>query len=241
LIRASIRTGLALGFYCIMIPIAALVGFPTTLITGRIDFLYRFAMWIVRTGVRLAGVRVEVMGREHLDLSRNYIFMANHVSNADPPILVPNLPRRTSVLVKRELFRVPLLGAAMRMASLVAIDRSNKEAAIASMRRAAEVLRSGLDMTVFPEGTRSLDGRLLPFKKGPFHMAMETGVPIVPVTIVGTHDILPKGQVRIRPGTARLIFHLPIDPTQFGERDALIAAVRDRVASGLPVEKDFSG
>ena len=236
MILSFIRTALVLGFYAVMIPIAALLGFPATFITGRIDFLYNLAMWIVRAGVGIGGVRVEIVGRDRLDLGRHYIFMANHVSNADPAVLIPWLPRRTSVLVKKELFRVPLLGRAMKMASLVAIDRTNQEAAIASMRRAAEVLRSGLDMTVFPEGTRSPDGRLLPLKKGPFYMAMETGVSIVPVTILGTRAIVPKGRILITPGTATLIFHDPISPEQFGNRDELIAAVRDRVASELPAE-----
>jgi 1-acyl-sn-glycerol-3-phosphate acyltransferase len=236
LIVSVIRTAVVLGFFAVMMPIAALVCFPVAFVTGKVDFLYRFAMWIVRAGVRMAGVRVDIIGRDCLDPARNYIFMANHVSNADPAVLIPWLPRRTSVLVKKELFRVPLLGKGMKMASLVAIDRSNKEAAIASMRRAAEVLRSGVDMTVFPEGTRSPDGRLLPFKKGPFHMAMETGVPIVPVTILGTRTIVPKGAVRIAAGTATLMFHDPIDPEQFSNRDDLIAAVREQVASGLPPE-----
>ena len=232
-----IRTLLALGFYAVMIPLAALVAFPWTFISGKIDFLYNLAMRITRTGVWLAGVRVETRGLEHLDLARHYIFMANHASNADPPILIPALPRRTSVLVKRELFRVPLLGRAMLMAKLVPIDRRNKGAAIASMLAAAGVVREGLDMTVFPEGTRSSDGRLLPFKQGPFYMALETGAPIVPVTILGTYEILPKGRLRVKPGRATLVFHAPVEPQAFAERDALMAAVRERIASVLPEER----
>jgi 1-acyl-sn-glycerol-3-phosphate acyltransferase len=232
-----IRTVFVLAFIAIMIPIDALIGFPVTFVTGRIDFLYRMAMWTARMATRLAGVRVETVGLERLDLSRHYIFMSNHVSNADPPILVAALPRRTSVLVKKELFRVPLLGRAMRMARLVAIDRTNKDAAVSSVRRASDVIQSGLDMTVFPEGTRSRDGRLLPFKKGPFYMAIETGVPIVPVTILGTFEILPKDRFTIRPLTATLVFHPVVEPSAFADRDALIAAVRERIASALPEER----
>ena len=95
------------------------------------------------------------------------------------------------------------------------MDRRNREAAIASLRFAAEVLRSGVSMTIWPEGTRSTDGRLLPFKKGPFHLAMESGVPIVPITLVGTHEIWPKGEFAIHPGTATVIFHEPIDPAAY--------------------------
>lgn len=231
------RTIVVLAFIAVMIPIDALVGFPVTFITGRVDFLYGMAMWTARTAGRLAGARIETVGLDRLDLSRNYIFMANHVSNADPPLLVSSLPRRTSVLVKKELFRVPLLGRAMRMARLVAIDRANKDAAVASVRRASGVIESGLDMTVFPEGTRSRDGRLLPFKKGPFYMAIETGVPIVPVTILGTFELLPKGKLTIRPGTVTLVFHPPVEPALLADRDALIAAVREQIASALPSDR----
>jgi 1-acyl-sn-glycerol-3-phosphate acyltransferase len=232
-----IRTVIVLAFLAVMFPVDALIGFPVTFITGRVDFLYRMAMWTARTAGRLAGVRIERVGLERLDLSRNYIFMANHVSNADPPLLIPALPRRSSVLVKKELFRVPLLGRAMRMARLVAIDRVNKEAAIASVRNASDVIQSGIDMTVFPEGTRSRDGRLLPFKKGPFYMAIETGVPIVPVTILGTFEILPKGRSAIHPGTATFIFHPALEPGSFASREALMAAVREQIASALPEER----
>lgn len=232
-----IRTLLVLVFLGVSIPAAALVAFPVVFVTGRIDFLYNLAMRIARGATRLAGIRLETSGLDRLDLARNYIYMANHVSNVDPPVLVPALPRRTSVLVKKELFRVPVLGRAMRMASLVPIERANKEAAIASVRSAAAVIAAGLDMTVFPEGTRSRDGRLLPFKKGPFYLAMETGVPIVPITILGTFEIQPKGRLAIEPGTATLVFHPPIDSSQFQEREALMAAVRDSIASALPEER----
>jgi 1-acyl-sn-glycerol-3-phosphate acyltransferase len=232
-----VRTILVLAFLAVMIPVDALIGFPVAFITGRIDFLYGLAMKTTRAAARLAGVRVETVGLDQLDLSRSYIFMANHVSNADPPLLIPALPRRTSVMVKKELFRIPLLGRAMRMARLVPIDRANKEAAIASVRTAAGVIEAGIDMTVFPEGTRSRDGRMLPFKKGPFYMAMETGVSIVPVTVLGTFEMLPKGRFSMRPGTATFIFHPPLDPASFTGRDALIAAVRDQIAGALPEDR----
>jgi 1-acyl-sn-glycerol-3-phosphate acyltransferase len=221
-----IRSALAILWTFAMMPVAALVGFPWTFISGRIDFLYGFAMWIARMGVRIAGVRIEVRGMENLDPAQSYIVMSNHVSNLDPPILIPVLPGRTSVLVKKELFRIPLLGRAMRMANIVAVDRSDREAAIASIHAAADVLRrEHIHMTVFPEGTRSLDGKLLPFKKGPFHLALETGLPIVPVTIAGTRQMMPKGALRIRPGTATVTFHAPIASQQV-DREILMEAVR---------------
>jgi 1-acyl-sn-glycerol-3-phosphate acyltransferase len=179
-------------------------------------------------------VKVETEGLDRLDPASNYIFMANHVSNIDPPILVPLIPRRTSVLVKRELFGIPILGYAMRLGDLVAVDRANREAAVDSVRRAVEVLKRGLNMVIFPEGTRSRDGRLLPFKKGPFYLAIDSGVSVVPVSMVNTFQIWPKGHFYIKPLTARVVFHRPLNPRDFATRDDLMNAVRDKIASALP-------
>ena len=215
-------------------PPAALIALPWTLLTGDGRLLYRTGMWIVRAGLRLSGIRVQPEGLQKLDAERTYIFMANHASNLDPPVLLPLIPRRTSVLVKKELFRIPVLGPAMRIARLVPVDRSRRERAIASLHAAAAVLRDGLNMTIFAEVTRSPDGRLLPFKKGPFHLAVETGVPVVPVTIVGSYEAQPKGRLAVRPGLIRVVFHEPIESSQFPDKLALLEAVRARIASALP-------
>ena len=231
-----IRTLLMLGFWTLLAPIAALIAIPWTLITGNVEFLYWLGTRIAFVGVRLAGIRVRLVGLDRLDPAATYIFMSNHVSNLDPPMLVPVIPRRTSVLVKKELFRVPILGRAMRLASLVPVDRSNRDAAIASLRAAADVLAKGIPMTIFVEGTRSFDGRLLSFKKGPFYLAMESGAPVVPVTIVGTHYLLPKRRFGLRKGEATVVFHAPLDPKQFSDRDALLSAVHASIESALPAE-----
>src|SRR6185312_11856522 len=110
----------------------------------------------------------------------------------------------------------------------------NRDAAVNSMRDAEQVMAKGLNMTVFPEGTRSSDGRLLPFKKGPFYLAMDSDIPVVPVTILGSERLMPKGSVTINSGTVQLIFHSPISPHQFAEKEQLIAAVRAEIASALP-------
>src|SRR6202167_3013913 len=230
------RTVAMLVFWELALPVAALIGFPWTFITGDISFLYRMFMFGAWNGVRLAGVRVQSIGLDKLDPARTYIFMSNHVSNLAPPITVPLIPKRTSVLVKKELFRVPILGRAMRMGSLLPVDRGNREAGIEEVRAAKQVIGQGLNMTIYIEGKRSFDGKLLPFKKGPFYLAMECGVPIVPITITGTLAVMPKGRFSIRPGRVTVIFHPPIDPKDFGSRDCLMEKVRSAIDSGLPEE-----
>jgi 1-acyl-sn-glycerol-3-phosphate acyltransferase len=229
-----IRAILMLAFWAASLPIAALLGFPWTLLTGNVAFLYRMGMWGAWTGVRIAGVRVKTVGLDKLDPARTYIFMSNHVSNVDPPILLPLIPRRTSVMVKKELFKYPILGRVMRFGSLVPVDRGNRDAGISAVRAAADVIRSGVNMTIYVEGHRSFDGRLLPFKKGPFYLAEECAVPVVPVTIVGSYNAMPKGRFAIKPGTVTVIFHEAIEPADFGSRDCLMARVRSVINSGLP-------
>jgi 1-acyl-sn-glycerol-3-phosphate acyltransferase len=231
-----LRTILMLGFWAVLLPFAALLGFPWTILTGDVSFLYRMGMWGAWTGIRLAGIRVQTLGLNKLDPARTYLFMSNHVSNVDPPILLPLIPRRTSVMVKKELFSYPILGRVMRFGSLVPVDRGNRESGIAAVRSAAEVIRQGVNMTIYIEGHRSFDGKLLPFKKGPFYLAEECGQPVVPITIVGTHYIMPKKRFSIRPGTVTVIFHDPIEPKDFGSRDCLMQRVRSVINSGLPAE-----
>ena len=230
------RTIVMLVFWAVVLPIAALIFFPWVFLTGDIRPLYRVGMWGAFTGVRLAGVRVKTVGMDQLDRSRTYIFMCNHVSNIDPPLLIPLIPGRTSVMAKKELFSYPILGKAMRMASLVPVDRGNRDAGIAAVRAAEEVVKQGIHMTIYVEGHRSFDGKLLPFKKGPFYLAEECGVPVVPITIVGTHYVMPKRRFSIKPGVVTVVFHKPIEPAKFGNREELTEKVRAAINSGLPTE-----
>jgi len=231
-----IRTTLMLAFWAVALPIAALLCFPWTFLTGDIRLLYRVAMWSAWTGVRIAGIRVRTVGLERLDQQRNYVFMSNHVSNIDPPIMVPLIPRRTSVMVKKELFNYPLLGKTMRLGSLVPVDRGNREAGIAAVRAASAVLRQGINMIIYVEGHRSFDGKLMPFKKGPFFLAIACGVAVVPVTIAGSHYDMPKGRFAIKPATVTVMFHAPIEPKDFASRQCLMEKVRRAIDSGLPNE-----
>jgi 1-acyl-sn-glycerol-3-phosphate acyltransferase len=231
-----IRTILMLTFWSLAAPVAALIGFPWTLITGDVSLLYRMFTWGAYAGVWVAGVRVETVGLDAFDHSRSYIFMTNHVSNLDPPIQIWLIPRRSSVMVKKELFKTPILGAAMRMGSLVPVDRGNRDAGIDAVKAAKAVVAQGLNMMIYVEGKRSFDGKLLPFKKGPFYLAMECGVPVIPVTIVGTHYAMPKARFAIKPATVQVIFHPPIEPKDFGTRECLMEKVRSVIDSGLPEE-----
>jgi len=230
------RTLLMLSFWALALPLAALMCFPWTLLTGDVRFLYRVSMWGASTGVRLAGVHVETVGLEKIDQSRSYLYLSNHVSNLDPPIMLPLIPGRTSVMVKKELFRMPILGRIMKMGALVPVDRGNREAGIAAVRAAKEVIGKGISMTIYVEGGRSFDGKLLPFKKGPFYLATECGLPVVPVTISGTHYLMPKGRFSIKPGKVQIIFHDVIEPRNFGSRESLMEKVRAAINSGLAPE-----
>lgn len=232
-----IRAMVALTFWGMSILIFGPIGLMVSLITGNVNFLYRVAIRLGALGVRLAGVKIVVHGVENLGTGQNYIFLSNHVSNLDPPLLIPVIPGRCSVLVKKELFRIPILGTGMKLSELVPVDRHDREAAIGSVNAAIKVLQHGLHMVIYPEGTRSSDGRLLPFKKGPFHLAIDSGVPVVPVTLLGTFESWPKTRFALRPGTATVVFHPPINPGSYPDRESLMEAVRDSIASSLPAER----
>jgi len=229
-----IRTSIMLLFWALAMPFAAVVGFSWTFLAGDIRVLYHMFTWGAYAGVWLTGIRVETVGLDQFDHSRSYIFMTNHVSNLDPPIQIPLIPRRTSVMVKKELFKTPILGPAMRLASLVPVDRGNRDAGIEAVHAAKAVVDQGINMTIYVEGKRSFDGKLLPFKKGPFYLAIECGVPVIPITIVGTHDAMPKTRFAIRPAKVKVIFHPPIEPKDFGSRECLMEKVRAVIESGLP-------
>ncbi len=212
---------------------AGLIGVPWSALRGDFRTMYAWGMAVLRLGVRAAGIRVRVAGLENFP-GQPCIVMSNHVSNLDPPILLPSIPGMTSVMLKKSLMKIPLLGLAMRMGKFVPVARGHsREDAVKSVAAAAEALHSGLHLMVFPEGTRSPDGRLLPFRKGAFFLAAETGAPIVPVVIHGTAAMMTKGSLRIMPGKVTVQFLPPRLQGDYASRDELAAAIREDMERAL--------
>ncbi len=214
---------------------AGLVLVPWTLFTRNMGPLYRTGQWIAHAGLRAAGITFDVQGRENIPTDRACLYMPNHVSNLDPPALLPMMPGMPVVMLKRSLMRIPLLGTAMRLGRFIPVDRDgNRESAMQSAKAAAAVLHDGLSLLIFIEGTRSRTGRLLPFKRGPFHLAQSTGAPIVPIALWGTETMLQKGSAAIHPGTAHIRFLPAIYPADFPRRNDLLTAVRAAMLAALP-------
>jgi 1-acyl-sn-glycerol-3-phosphate acyltransferase len=224
-----------LAVYLTLGPLCGIVGIPWTLLTKDITWMYWSAMWVARTGIRAAGIKVRKVGFENIPQDRACIFLCNHVSNLDPPVLIPAIPTRSSVMLKRELMSIPILGTAMRMGGFIPVERgSRRDAAQATVAIAGQTIASGLNILVFPEGTRSLDGRLATFKKGPFFLAMQTGATIVPVALSGTEKMMGKGSSLVTPGEAVIRMLKPIEPKDFATREELMVAVRGAIAEALP-------
>jgi 1-acyl-sn-glycerol-3-phosphate acyltransferase len=156
----------------------------------------------------------------------------------DVPAVLIHLPGEVRTLAKRELFRLPVLGVAMKLGGFVPVDRSNRQAAVASVQEATEVARSGASFLIAPEGTRSRTGKILPFKKGAFYMAIDSGVTILPISVKGAFELMPPGSFAIRSGTIEVIFHEPIPTAGFRHEDrrSLMEEVRNRIAE--PVEAE---
>lgn len=218
-----------------------LVGPPLlvyTLITRDPDPIYWAGAKGVMFFVRAVGVRVRVKGLERIPPGV-CLFAANHTSSADAPAVVGAIPRRISVLLKESLFKWPIVGQAFRSVHFIPVNRNVHESAIASVEKATEALRAGQSFLIYPEGTRSPDGRLQRFKKGAVMMAIKAGVPIVPVACSGAHKIMGKRSLVIRPGEILVEFLDPIDASKYSldERESLNECIRTALAAGLPPDQ----
>lgn len=194
--------------------------------------LGRFCLRVV--GVA-CGIRVVIRGREKITSDRNYLFLSNHQGNCDAPVIFHAVPRDLRALIKKEIMKLPVLSLVLRSAGFVPIDRSNPARAKASIEAGVERIRRGLPFFAFPEGTRSRDGRLGEFKKGAFVMAIQSEVPIMPLTIRNSCRIQAPGEFSLHPGTIEVLVHDPI-PTEgmaFEDRDRLMRLTREAIESGL--------
>ena len=185
--------------------------------TGNLPHLIA-RIW-ARSILFVSGVNVSVNGRAHINTHASYIFMANHQSNFDIPVLLGYLPVQFRWVAKAELFKIPLFGRSMKGCGYISIDRFNRESAIESLNRAAKEIRNGASVVIFPEGTRSVDGRIKAFKKGGFVLSVDAGVPILPIVIHGTRLIMPKKSLSIKPGQVRMDI-LPAVSTQAYSRES---------------------
>ncbi|MCA1565518.1 MAG: 1-acyl-sn-glycerol-3-phosphate acyltransferase [Acidobacteria bacterium] len=203
---------------------------------GRREWVYPIALWGARQWLCLSGMRVRVRGLEQLDPRQTYIFIANHRSYLDTATLFAYTGRRIGLFAKKELLKVPILGVGMGFVNIMAIDRSNRERALATVRSATERIRSGVSFGVFAEGTRARPGQLLPFKKGAFYMAIETGVSVVPVAMKNTDRLMGKGEGTARPGTIEMVILPPVETKGLSTDEdvkRLMAEVRSRIAEEL--------
>jgi 1-acyl-sn-glycerol-3-phosphate acyltransferase len=199
------------------------------------DSVIQLARWWSRSITRLAGVKIEVERHAELDPTRPYVFMANHLSTVDIWALFVAIPVPMRMIAKKQLGSIPLFGWAMRAGRFIFIDRQNAVAARKSIERAKERIRGGTSVLIFPEGTRSRDGNLMAFKKGGFHLAIDAGVPIVPVALQGTRELMPRGSLLVRPGKIRVVVGAPVATQGLSpeDRDSLLQRVHGQIAEML--------
>ena len=199
------------------------------------NIVHRWGILWGRSCLRLAGLKLKVTGSENLTVDGPAIYVSNHQSNFDIPLLYAGLPIQFRWMAKQELFRIPLFGAAMKRSGYIPIDRSNRKKAMRSLTTAARRIRDGVSVIVFPEGTRSVDGTLQPFKKGALLLAAKAGVPVIPMAIHGSHQVQPKGSLRITPTPLQLVIMPPIATAglKMTHIDKLAEQVHDQIARCL--------
>ncbi len=202
------------------------------------NIVHHYARWWAKIQLLVSGVRVKVGGLEHLDKETPYIYMSNHQGSYDIFALLSCLPVQFRWIAKKELFAIPILGWAMGAANYISIDRSGRRGALESIERAARKIKGGVSVVIFPEGTRSRDGSIQPFKRGGFTLALKSGVPIIPITINGSRDVMARDSMRVRPGEIRVSIDRAIQTTPFSlrERNVLMEKVRETIEGNLAAD-----
>lgn len=231
---AVIRTILLLVFYVVLVVLLT----PVLLLfwpLGIREPLLGVAKWAMAVSRRILGLKIEIEGLENVDMLRSYVFMANHLSFLDGPLLFYVIPQRVRVILKKSIFRIPVVGPGMRFVGFVPVDRKRASGGKRSIDEAARMMKEkGYSFLIFPEGTRSRSGRLQPFKRGGFFLAVAAQAPIIPITIKGTYELMPKGRLFPRRGKIEVIFHKPVETT--GKTSADIPALVDQVYRTVAME-----
>ena len=219
------------AWVCVATLVFGLLAIGTSFVTRSGNLPHRVGRAWAQSIMRVGRMRVHVKGLANIEAHRSYIYMANHTSNFDIPVLLGYLPVQFRWLAKAELFRIPIFGYAMHRCGYISIDRFNHAAAVKSLSTAARRIREGVSVLIFPEGTRSWDGQVGPFKKGGFVVAVDAGVPIVPVFIRGTRTIMPKGKRLITPGSVTMEIFSPVPTIDFTRQNKqiLMDKVRTRI------------
>jgi 1-acyl-sn-glycerol-3-phosphate acyltransferase len=192
---------------------------------GRV--FHAIARGWARTVLGLCSVRVTVRGLDKVDFSRNYVYVSNHASMFDIPVILAGIPDQIRIMYKKELDIIPFFGWGLRYGSYIGIDRGRGSNAVRSLEEAVEKIRRGASVLMYAEGTRTLDGKLQPFKRGAFNLALKAGIPVVPLTVNGSFSILPKHSVSVRPGTVELVLDAPIPVPEWAGKDAELQLMQD--------------
>lgn len=214
-------------FFFILIPVmffGILFSLLVNMLDPTGDGFHKIAAWWGRFSARLFGISIEVTGSENYSPDQHYLVISNHAGMADIPLLLGSMDLNLRFLAKEELGKIPLFGRVLRQAGYVMIKRGQNRDALKSLLAATEVLKSGRSVHIFPEGTRSASGELLPFKRGAFRVAKKGGAPVLPITIIGSHLITPKKSLKINKGKIRIIIDKPLLPSQFSTVEELMAA-----------------